>query len=80
MRKQVKDTTMYFIYSQDGKRYVHTCIGLDELSKFLDRQAWRVEKDLQVARRKRKAENKLIKDKHNNLYVVISEKEMRLGE
>lgn len=79
MKEQVKDKTMYFVYSEDAQSYITTCIGTKELSTFLNRQEWRVKKDLELARRKRKAENKRIKDKNNNLYVVISEKEFKIG-
>lgn len=79
MEKNKNDKMMYFIYSADGKQYVNTCIGLKELSYFLNRQEWRVKKDLLLARRKRKTENKLIMDKNKNQYVIISEKELDIG-
>lgn len=77
MSKLVADKRMFFIYSDNAKEYIETCIGIKELSKFLNRQEWRIEKDLEKIRTKRKAENKLIKDKNGRLYTILTEKEMR---
>ena len=75
-----KDMTMYFIYSEDGKQYIDSCIGLKQLSYFLNRQEWRIKRELKNIRRKRKAENKLIKNKQGLKFIIISEKELQLGK
>lgn len=75
-----KDMTMYFIYSEDGKQYIDSCIGLKQLSYFLNRQEWRIKRELEKIRRKRKAENKLIKNKQGLKFIIISEKELQLGK
>lgn len=69
------DKTWYFVLTKDKGNYIHTCIGTKELAKFLDRQEWRIKKDLLLIKRKRKEEHKLIKDKHGNEYRVLNEKE-----
>ena len=75
-----KDMTMYFIYSEDGKQYIDSCIGLKQLSYFLNRQEWRIKRELKNIRRKRKAENKLIKNKQGLKFIIISEKVLQLGK
>jgi len=76
---EARNKVSYFVYSEDRKELYLMAIGIEELSYFLNRQAWRVKKDLENIRRKRKTENKLIKDKNNNLYTIISEEELRIG-
>lgn len=75
-----KDMTMYFIYSEDGKQYIDSCIGLKQLSYFLNRQEWRIKRELKNIRRKRKTENKLIKNKQGLKFIIISERELQLGK
>lgn len=69
------DKTWYFVLDKDTGMYITTCMGTKQLSKFLNRQEWRVIKDLAIIKRKRKEENKLIKDKNGNKYRVLNEKE-----
>ena len=75
----MKDNKLYFIYSSDGKQYINTCYGIKELSYFLNRQEWRVKKDLEGVSRKRKLENKLIKDKNGNKYVILGQDDLMIG-
>lgn len=75
-----KDMTMYFIYSEDGKQYIDSCIGLKQLSYFLNRQEWRIKRELKNIRRKRKTENKLIKNKQGLKFIIISERELQIGK
>lgn len=75
MKTKQEDKTMYFIYSEDGKQYIDTCIGIKQLSYFLNRQSYRVKKDLENIKRKRIFENKLIKSKQGLKFIIISEKD-----
>lgn len=81
MKKQeVKDTTMYFVYQIEPKRdYIDTFYGIKNLSVFLQRQEWRVRKDLESIRRKRKEENKRIKNKFGTEYIVLSQDDLIKG-
>ena len=74
--EKVKNTPAYFVYSADGKEFYKMCFGIEELSYFLNRQKGRVEKDLERARKMRKEENKLIKNKQGLKFKILSEKEM----
>lgn len=77
MSKPVEDKRMFFIYTKGGVKHINTCYGIKELSKFLNRQEWRIEKDLEKIKLKRKAESRLIKDKNGRIYTILTEKEMR---
>lgn len=82
MKKQeVKDTTMYFVYQVLPKKdYIDTFYGIKNLSVFLQRQEWRVKKDLENIRRKRKEENKRIKDKFGKEYIILSQDDLIKGK
>ena len=82
MKKQEnKDTTMYFVYQiQPKKDYIDTFYGIKNLSVFLQRQDWRVRKDLENIKRKRKEENKRIKDKFGKEYIILSQDDLIKGK
>lgn len=72
-----KDNKWYFVYTTGANSYINTCVGVKELSVFLNRQEWRVKKDLLASKRKKKLENKIIKDKNGNEYTILSEEEFK---
>lgn len=77
LNKMGKFGKMYFIYSKDGKEYIHTCIGVKELSKFLSRDIQSVWGSIS---RLRKGTLKHIKNYNGDYFTIISEDDMRIGE
>ena len=73
----MKDNKWYFVYTEGAKSYINTYVGVKDVSTFLNRQEWRVKKDLELSRRKKKLENKIIKDKNGNKYTILNEEEFK---
>ena len=74
--KEARNQISYFIYSEDRKTLYFMAIGIEELSKFLNRRKSNVENDLKKISRKRKEENKLIKNQQGLKFVILTQKEM----
>ena len=73
---EARNKVSYFVYSEDRKELYLMAIGIEELSKFLNRRKSNVEKDLKEISRKRKEENKLIKNQQGLKFMILTEKEM----
>lgn len=69
--------TMYFLYSVDGKEYINTCIGIDELARFLNRKRQNVLTSLRNLKKSRKKKYKI--RGAGTTFTIISEDDLRKG-
>ncbi len=73
----MKDKTMYFLYTENGKESRGTAIGIQELAKILQRTPGSIRRSIKTIEQQRK--KFILKDKNKINYLIMSEEELQTG-
>lgn len=73
----MKDKTMYFLYTENGKEWKGSAIGIQELARILKRTPGSVRRSIKNIEQRRK--DFILKDKDKNKYLIMSEEELQTG-
>ncbi len=75
----MKDKQIYFIYKVDKVEFEASCIGIKQVSEWLNRPLASVYASMRRLRKK-KQEDLILKDKEGRKHLILSQKEMQKGK